>query len=49
MSQVRAEDSRMHAQIDYAAALDAVRDRLAAFGPEDQRFLEEVAALIAAA
>ncbi len=49
MSQVRAEDSRMHAQIDYAAAPDAVRDRLPAFGPEDQRFLEGVAALIAAA
>ena len=48
MSQARAEDLRMHAQIDYAAALDAVRDRLAAFGPEDQRFLESVAALLAA-
>ncbi len=39
----------MHAQIDYAAALDAVRERLAAYGPEDQRFLEGVAVLIAAA
>ena len=39
----------MHAPIDYAAALDAVRDRLAAFGPEDQRFLAEVAARITAA
>ena len=29
--------------------IDIDSDRLAAFGPEDQRFLEEVAALIAAA
>ena len=44
----------MQGQIAYAAALAAVHERLAwgglvAFGPEDQRFLEEVAALIAAA